>query len=91
MNDVELAAAAAEGNLAKIKQLLAAGANKNAQDPFVGLTPLICAAAGGHKAVVEALLAAGADKRARTKTGDTALDAARSKGHTAVVDLLARG
>ena len=89
--DLGLTGAASEGNVEKVRQLLAAGADKNAQDPFVGLTPLHYAASCGHKSVVEVLLAAGADKNLKTKSGETPLDVAKKKGHTALIDVLTGG
>ncbi|NIR13822.1 MAG: ankyrin repeat domain-containing protein, partial [Desulfobacterales bacterium] len=46
------------------------------------------AAKKGHREIVKALVAAGADVNARTTGGVTALFAAESEGHTAVVEIL---
>ncbi len=55
-----LHAAAAQGDVALIKQLVAAGANVNATDPY-GRTPMHVAAYQSHDAVVLALAEAGGD------------------------------
>lgn len=55
-----LHAAAAQGDVALIKQLLAAGANVNATDPY-GRTPMHVAAYQSHDAAVLALAEAGGD------------------------------
>jgi ankyrin repeat protein len=55
-----LHAAAAQGDVALIKQLLAAGANVNATDPY-GRTPMHVAAYQSHDAAVLALGEAGGD------------------------------
>ena len=46
------------------------------------------AAFGGHAEVATLLLAWGADVNLRSRSGATALRAARSKGHTALMELL---
>jgi ankyrin repeat protein len=55
-----LHAAAAQGDVALIKQLVAAGANVNATDPY-GRTPMHVAAYQSHDAAVLALAEAGGD------------------------------
>jgi len=52
------------------------------------LTPLHLAAGSGRVDVVKALLAKGADVNLKSKEGRTALDFARRKDHTDVVELL---
>jgi ankyrin repeat protein len=54
-----LLAAAARGDAARIKALIAAGENPNAQDPL-GRTPLHVATYGRHHGAMRALVAAGA-------------------------------
>jgi len=78
-------AAAANGNLAAVKLLLAKGAKVNAVSPrqtqeinhrptvFGGFTPLLMAATYGPPAVVKALLDAGADVNAAEARGMTPL------------------
>lgn len=80
--------AAADGRLAEVRSLLAAGADANA----VGAdqeTALLLAARGGHHEVIEALLAAGARPDARRWNGETALHAAAASGAASAVELLA--
>jgi ankyrin repeat protein len=65
------------------------GANANAKD-FSGnpiLTQVACSDTVPVE-VVKALLARGADVNAKNAAGETALDLARQRGHTPVVDLL---
>ena len=60
----DLIFAAEAGELAKVKEFLAAGADPNVRDTrpkSKGLTPLMLAARAGHRGVVAALLDAGAD------------------------------
>ena len=52
-----------------------------------GAIPLYVAAQNGHVDALKALLVAGADKTCKFQDF-TALDAARSKGHAAIVRLL---
>lgn len=58
--DARLLAAAAEGNLGKVKKLIKAGANINAKDPD-GYTVLMNANLCGNNEVAEELIDAGAD------------------------------
>ncbi|PSC68913.1 CMV 1a interacting 1 [Micractinium conductrix] len=67
--------------------LLQKGASVNDTDGY-GQTPLHDAAFHGHEDAVAALLAAGANPNIRNKKGFTALDRARSKGHTRCIPLL---
>jgi ankyrin repeat protein len=67
-----------------IRELLAAGADKNARTRGVGATPLHVAAFFGLPAIIEILLEAGADQKAKNKYGSTALEMAKEeaqKGH----------
>jgi uncharacterized protein len=83
----ELLAAAAAGNVTRVKQLLDAGANIEATNQM-GATPLMWAALNGRSEVVAMLLERGANINARTKSGVTALSAAATKGHANVVKVL---
>jgi len=69
---------AQEGDIAAVKQHLAAGTDLNAKDDFIGMTILQSAALGGQKEIVELLIAKGADVNAKGSKGyftplDTAL------------------
>jgi hypothetical protein len=77
-----------DGNLERVQELIAAGANVNHVDDD-GETALIHASWKGHAAVVAALLAAGAAVNHAYKDGGwTALMMASSQGRTAVVTML---
>jgi hypothetical protein len=65
-----LHAAAAQGDVALIKQLLAAGANVNATDPH-GRTPMHVAAYRSHDAAVLALAKRAAIRTCWSATGTT--------------------
>jgi ankyrin repeat protein len=74
-----------------VRELLAAGCDKDNADAFVD-TPLYAAAAMGHEGVVRELLAAGCDKDKANSDGATPLCIAAGKGHAGVVwELLATG
>jgi len=60
------------GHTAVVKDMLAAGADREATGSFLGATPVILAAKGGHRGTV-ALLAVLADVNARNSRGETAL------------------
>ena len=80
-----------DGYSLNVKELLDAGADKEAKDEM-GYTPLAEAAGRGNAALVAMLLAAGADKEAKDLFGGTPLGLAGSMGHAAVVEtLLAAG
>lgn len=83
----ELMFAAADGDLARVKQLLQYGAEVNGQDSKGG-TPLMYAAMNGHREVVEFLLELGADRKLRSSAGLSAADYARKGGFTQLHALL---
>jgi ankyrin repeat protein len=97
--------AATLGNAARVRELLAAGADPNTNRPVpeglgtmpgdkpVGETPLAAAVKSDDVATVQALIDAGADVRyAHPRTGKTALHNAAIYGSTKVIPLLiARG
>jgi len=85
LEDYELFAAAAHGEDDKLKQLLAAGANKDVQKPW-GSTPLFFAAEMGKVVCVKALLTVGADTSLTTE-GETALDVAIRKSKNEFLDV----
>jgi ankyrin repeat protein len=60
------------GDVARVSQLLASGADVNARDAY-GATALMNAAHGGNPEMIEALLAAGAEVDAKDELGWTAL------------------
>ena len=80
---------AREGDIAAVKQHLAAGTDVNATDEFLGMTILHDAVLGGQKEIVEFLIAQDADVNATGRTYqtplDTALEASRNKE---IADLL---
>ena len=82
----DLRDAAYKGDLARVKSLIAAKTDVNAQHKAGG-TALMWASVGGHVEVVRTLLAAKADVNAKNNDGRTALMEA-SKGHDDVVKLL---
>lgn len=75
----DLMKAASAGDLARVRALLAAGADINAADIF-GNTALLYAVLEGQDAVVRALLEAGADPQAKNQIGVTPLSAAKARG-----------
>ena len=85
-----LAWATISNHLDTVQALLKRGAQVNHVDKH-GMTPLMYAASidFGNTAVLEKLMSAGADLEAKNKDGLTALDLAKSYGHSAMVNLLA--
>ena len=81
--------AAADGDLATVRTLLAAGAELETRNG-AGRTALMLAAQGGHTAVVQALSAAGADIDGRDARNWSALMIAAQEGQLSVVRALAR-
>lgn len=79
--------AAGRGDLARVKALLAEGADVNARDEM-GVTPLMQASLAGNTDVVRFLLDKGADLNRQNKIGMTALTAAASGGKFEIVKLL---
>jgi hypothetical protein len=81
--------AVASGDVAAVRQLLAAGQDADARDGH-GQTALMRAAHAGHLPLVEALIAAGAALDVTAKYGLSALMLAVVAGHGAVAGALAR-
>ena len=90
--EIELAEAAAAGDVARVQGLLAAGTNPDAWGAD-GAAPIHRAAQAGHSEVVRALLDAGADiDRQREGAGNTALlDAVASHRDKTTMLLIERG
>ena len=83
--------AAYRDDLAKVDQLIRAGADVNAAND-IGATPLWSASLNGNAAMVKRLLDAGARPDAALLAGETPLMAASRAGKTAAVEaLLAKG
>src|SRR5436190_7749364 len=83
--------AAYQDDLAKVDQLIRAGANVNAAND-IGATPLWAASLNGSAPIVTRLLDAGAKPDAALLTGESPLMAAARAGKLAAVDaLLAKG
>ena len=85
--DQKLIDAAVVGDVAKVKKLIAEGADVNAKDNF-GQTVLMWAACRGHIEIAKLLIESGADVNAKDSTGDTALIFAASEGHLETVKIL---
>lgn len=79
-----------EGDLPRVKELLAGGADPNTKDGD-GWTTLMFATVKGHMEVARALLGAGADVRAKNAKGWTALRFAVSMDDTEAIRLLLEG
>jgi hypothetical protein len=77
--NMDLIAAAGEGDVSKVKQLLAQGASVTARNER-GVTALIAAAYGNHLDAAEALIAAGADVNAKDYTQQSAYLISTSEG-----------
>jgi len=83
------------GDVARARELLAAGADVNARDGY-GATALMNAAHAGNAEMVQALIAAGADVNATDELGWNAVHKAvynsdLDKGFPEVVEILAKG
>lgn len=83
----ELMQSAATGDLTRVGELVAYGANVNARSR-IGSTALMYAAKNNHVQVVQLLLGARADPTARTHKGSTAADLALKAGHVEIFTLL---
>ncbi|KAK7083139.1 Ga binding protein beta chain [Halocaridina rubra] len=83
----KLVAAAKEGNVNLVRELMARGAPFISDGP-IGMTPLHFASQNGHYETCERLLCAGMNKDARNKVEKTALHLAAMEGHTQIASLL---
>ncbi|KAJ6095512.1 hypothetical protein N7486_006258 [Penicillium sp. IBT 16267x] len=72
----------------KAKRLLEQGANVNAQENALGVTPLHCAVYQGNDEMVEFLLEKGGSVNATNAQGQTALHIASIRGHRKCMKLL---
>ena len=70
----ELAVAAQDNDIERMKQFVRAGVNKNCRHSQTAETPLMWAAISGKVEAVRFLLDLGADPNVRTAEGNTALD-----------------
>lgn len=77
--------AAKNGNLAKVKELIAKGENVNAAENGSTFTPLIYASESGHLEVVKELIKAGANVNAKAVANVTALRQAAVKKRKEVI------
>ena len=85
----DLRKAALEGDVEKVKEVLAAGVDAD-DTSFNDETALKIASAQGHNAVLEVLLEAGADVLKKDRWKWTALDYAKSQKHASTIKLLAK-
>lgn len=85
-----LRTAAKEGNLSRVKTLIAKNHNINATDAN-GNTPLILAVRYRKREVAKYLIRAGANVRTRNKAGQTALYWAKRNQDTYLIKLLRQG
>jgi ankyrin repeat protein len=72
--DVPILAAAYNGNIATVKQHLAAGTDVDVKGGFADGTSLHYATANGHKEIAELLIAKGANVNVKDDAGETPLD-----------------
>ena len=82
--DSELIAAAAAGDVPRVKQALAQGASVRARDA-AGRTALVAATYGNHVEVARALIAAGADVNAQDGLRNSAFLLAGARGYLEIV------
>ncbi len=82
----ELQFAAWNGNVSKVKSLLARGADPNHPDIYL----LHTACENGHLEIVKALVEAGADTEGRDNNGRSPVHCAARRGHKEVLVYLIR-
>jgi len=82
---VELLAAVSAGDLQRVQQLIATGADVRYQEQVTeGRSALMAAAAAGHEAITLCLLTGGAPWNAQDRAGASAGDHAHNAGQTQV-------
>ncbi|MBX9831028.1 ankyrin repeat domain-containing protein [Candidatus Babeliales bacterium] len=86
-NNLQLLVAAKNGNIQRVTELIAAGANINTTNEQ-GFTPLHAATPHGDTTCVQLLLTAGANVNAQDAKGKTPLEYAALIGHVACVQLM---
>ncbi|WP_300747704.1 ankyrin repeat domain-containing protein [uncultured Brachyspira sp.] len=86
-NEASFIEAAKNGDIKKVKELLALGADINIQDDN-SWTALIYAAWAGHTETVKELIKAGANLNIKDNEGKTALDYAEGNGYNEIAKLL---
>ncbi len=84
----ELCEAAAAGDIGAVKAQLVEGADPNARDRELGVTPLSWATLFNRVEVAEFLIRKGADVNARNRDGGTSLHVAAFLGHADIAALL---
>jgi hypothetical protein len=87
-SDVDIHGAAASGDVAALKALIAAGSDLNAREASGGSSPLITAATFGQTEAATALIDAGADLDQQNNDGSTALLTAAFFCRTEIVEAL---
>nr|WP_306422931.1 ankyrin repeat domain-containing protein [Paenarthrobacter aurescens] len=85
--DQQLILAAKANDVARVRELIAAGGNVNAKDDIQD-SAFLYAGAEGFNEVLQLTLAAGADVRSINRYGGTALIPASEHGHTETVRIL---
>jgi uncharacterized protein len=85
---IDIHEAAIQGNVAAIKEYIAAGSDLNAPDPTGGSSPLILTALFGQPEAAKVLIEAGADLNRKNTDGTTALINAAFFCRTNIVKLL---
>ncbi len=83
-NGMALRLAVDNGHLEMVRELLDSGADVNANNGW----PLRAATGNGHLEVVKELVRSGADVNLKQSDGKTALELAKTRGHTAIVSYL---
>jgi len=87
VKDTDLITAAENGNVDKIRELLALNADVNSKTQS-GITALMMASMGGHTDIVKLLIAGEAEVDAKSNRGVTALITAAKEGHDGIVEIL---